>query len=657
MAPPPLNLSLLNKDKEQISLAGHFAMLRDKTGNLTISDVVDGTVPPSDFLPAKDIPTAGYTSDTVWLKVTLTTDSIWQPNLTLIAQPPFLHVLDIYVPKTSSPGSSEDFTVFHRGTFHEDQQPGNWKLFYTAPLTLPVASEATLYFRISTGSTVTLKASIATTAGLLDYSLRWMSFSASLIALSVIALLISLFFWLQSRRRFFLSFAGLMFSNAFLVACHSNLLPGFVGATGDILFSIASLLIVLGNLVFIYDQIFPGRAPRWMRHCIVGAMVYNLFGFANLYFEIVPYTMVITPLMLAAVLSVLVLVAYYLRIYLRTRRPGSLTALLAQTIQTGFAVSSVVSLLGGADILRLGERDYWVTMGPFTVLMGLSMVIRGNHLYQRRKIGISQRMAQRAERRANVLAEERTAALRQAKTVAEEALVREKLGRAEQARFVDIIRHQYQTPLAVIRNSASTLLSTLPPDDHANRDRLGRIEVATRDLREVLQVSLSRARLEETGAAVRFEPVALGELLAAAVERCRTLHRRHAIRLDLPDRLAETELRLDRRMVAVALDNLIGNASKFSPDDSEILVSAVSLDTGIAISVKDQGIGIPEDELASVTDRYYRASNTGNVSGTGLGLHIASEVAKAHGASLAIANADRRGVVATLTFPTHRPPG
>lgn len=634
-----------------LSMSDHLAMFRDKSGKLSIGDIIDDKGDPFPFKNVEGDPSAGYTSDAIWIRLTVERDGSWPEGVSIMLHPPFLQNLDIYVPRTARPATAADFKVFHRGTHHFTDQPGQWHLFYTLPLSLPDADQVTLYFRIKTESSATLTGSFATTTGILDYAVNWTCFAAGLITLSVIGLIISLFLWAQSRRRFFLSFSFLMFCNAFLVACHIGFLRPVDGAMSDNLFTAASLLTTLGNLVFVYDQIFPRHELPWIKSAFRAIILYNIIGFSDLIFTSLPYDLIIKPLLLSSMAAVYIFFWISFFTHVRSPRPGGLTTLLAAFVQAVFASSNVISLLGGPALLPLEERGYWITMGPFTLLMMLSIIIRGNHVQYLRQLRASQGLARQAEKRAHVLAEQRTKALQEAKEAAESSLIKEKNLHGEQTRFVDIIRHQYQTPIAVIRSSTATLLETIPPDETANRNRLQRIQAATVDLNEILQVSLKRSRMEKPPEKGNFEPVSFDEFVTATIERCRKLYAKHSIDLRLEPSNKGTSVKLDKRLVAVALDNLIGNSAKFSPNGSQIRITA-GINTGDAIiSVSDEGIGIPKAEQANLTQKYFRGSNTGNVNGTGLGLHIVSEVARLHGGSFEIINnSSTRGTTAVLTL-------
>ena len=138
------------------------------------------------------------------------------------------------------------------------------------------------------------------------------------------------------------------------------------------------------------------------------------------------------------------------------------------------------------------------------------------------------------------------------------------------------------------------------------------------------------------------EPLALDDLVAAAVERAR--HRASGLRFESrlePYRFVGARSRLER-----ALDNILDNAIKWSAPGGTV---DVRLADG-TLSVRDHGPGIAEADLPHVFDRFYRAAAARALPGSGLGLAIVKQTVDDHGGSVTIANADDGGTLLTLRF-------
>ncbi len=214
---------------------------------------------------------------------------------------------------------------------------------------------------------------------------------------------------------------------------------------------------------------------------------------------------------------------------------------------------------------------------------------------------------------------------------------------------VSVVSHELRTPLTVIGSSLE-MLQEAPP---AMQPQL--VDTAQRNtmrMRELVDDMLDLARLESGQAAPSMEPhdpVALchevAELLQpqAAARGIRVLEAADA---DVPAVIA-----CDRRQVTRAVTNLVSNAIKFSPDQTDVWIVLRGEPGWLHIDVADQGPGVPPDEHERVFTRFYRAMNTReHVSGTGLGLPIVRQIAELHGGSAFILPTDQ-GAYVRLSLP------
>jgi two-component system sensor histidine kinase KdpD len=99
------------------------------------------------------------------------------------------------------------------------------------------------------------------------------------------------------------------------------------------------------------------------------------------------------------------------------------------------------------------------------------------------------------------------------------------------------------------------------------------------------------------------------------------------------------------------LVNVIDNADKYSPKDSQIDIDVTQTEKVISIHVSDRGIGIPEEDLERVFDKFYRVSRPESINGTGLGLAICKGIVETHGGQISAANRQGGGTVITITLP------
>nr|WP_321455777.1 HAMP domain-containing sensor histidine kinase [uncultured Cohaesibacter sp.] len=332
------------------------------------------------------------------------------------------------------------------------------------------------------------------------------------------------------------------------------------------------------------------------------------------------------------------------------KKPGVFAAFLAGLVKFSSAGISIAWSLGGAETDGLFEYSYWIAVALFTPLMAFSIMQKARSIDRIRQETTSLRIARRAERAARDLVKIRTSELEAAKEMAELALVAEQEGQAEQLRFIDVVRHQYQTPLSVIRTSLASLRHALPKMNDANRLRMNRIDSAVTDLVQLLDSSLQKSRMRGTELIPDAQPVALEAFLEEIIEHNETLHAGRKFVLEWEGSILQRNAVLDSAMVGMALQNLIDNSVKFSSADTIVKLKCSINDAMFIVSVEDDGIGIPCEEIRSVGKRFFRASNAGGVAGTGLGLHIVKSVAIAHDGDFEIANKPAGGVVASLSL-------
>ena len=214
--------------------------------------------------------------------------------------------------------------------------------------------------------------------------------------------------------------------------------------------------------------------------------------------------------------------------------------------------------------------------------------------------------------------------------------------------FVAMVSHQFRTPLAIID---STVQRIMRRRDRIDNDELmaraGAIRAAATSLTQLMDSTLSAARLDAGQLALAIHPISLAPLLAQVRTKFLVLEPHREIALDAADL---PDVPCDAMLIEQVLGNLIANALKYSPDDAPVEISASIGDGTVAVSVSDSGIGIPQDEQGRLFERFFRASNSGGVPGTGVGLYVARQIAQLHGGDIAVASRPG-GTTFTLTLP------
>jgi two-component system sensor histidine kinase/response regulator len=209
------------------------------------------------------------------------------------------------------------------------------------------------------------------------------------------------------------------------------------------------------------------------------------------------------------------------------------------------------------------------------------------------------------------------------------------------------IAHDLRTPLTELRSRLEALTLTLRR--RGDEETLPELEVALADVDRVICVFNALLRLAEIDAGVRrsgFVQADLEVIVSDAVEFYQPVAELRGVTLSL-ECSGDLVATVDPLLLAQAIGNLIDNALKFARDNGEIKVAAIRRESGVAISVSDDGPGIADAEKLKVTERFYRVDASRGTPGVGLGLSLVKAVATLHRGSLDFTDNDP-GLIATL---------
>lgn len=222
-----------------------------------------------------------------------------------------------------------------------------------------------------------------------------------------------------------------------------------------------------------------------------------------------------------------------------------------------------------------------------------------------------------------------------------------------QREFVSMASHEFRTPLAIIDSNAQRLkrrIDTLEPAKVI--ERLDRIRDSVETMQYLINQFLNFSQTNSVGIEVNLAVGSLRDVAAAIASRQQELTKRHKIHLDL-DALPN-EIQLDKRMIEQCLSNIMSNAVKYSPGKTDVFVRGWTEDRFAVLSVKDEGIGIPKDEISKVFNRYFRASTSSGIPGTGIGLNLTEMIIQKHKGRVEVDSELGKGTCVTLRLPLMR---
>jgi len=246
---------------------------------------------------------------------------------------------------------------------------------------------------------------------------------------------------------------------------------------------------------------------------------------------------------------------------------------------------------------------------------------------------------------------ETVSALQFAKEEVSQSLEKEKELSQLKSRFVSMASHEFRTPLSSIQLSAVLIEKYAQQADSANiKKHSGKIKNSVNTLTAILNDFLSLEKLEagKTEAVIAsFDVVKLGEEIAEemqliAKEEQHIIYQHTGI---------SNSVTLDRSLLKNCVINLIGNAIKYSGEHTFIEFSTEITDNSFTVTIKDNGIGIPQEDQKHLFEAFFRAHNTGNIPGTGLGLNIVTRYVALMNGQVQFNSMVNQGTSFILSFP------
>ena len=222
--------------------------------------------------------------------------------------------------------------------------------------------------------------------------------------------------------------------------------------------------------------------------------------------------------------------------------------------------------------------------------------------------------------------------------------------------FVANASHELKTPLAAIKAYTETLIDGALHDDEVNVRFLEQIDEQAERLNRLIQDLLSLARLEAGQDVFQYAPMKLAPVVRKIVES-------HRSRAEACERIYILEpfegdpwIRADEEALRQILDNLIDNAIKYTSEGGRVMISCRAAADLVVLSVSDNGVGIPRDDLPRVFERFYRVdkARSRELGGTGLGLSIVKHLVQSLGGKVAVESRPGQGSTFRVALPQIR---
>lgn len=230
----------------------------------------------------------------------------------------------------------------------------------------------------------------------------------------------------------------------------------------------------------------------------------------------------------------------------------------------------------------------------------------------------------------------------------------EKLENMDQKRseFVSNASHELKTPLSSMKILIESLLYQDGVDEKIYKEFLSDINNEIDRLTQVISGLLTLAKTDSETQALNIDKILLSELVFKSVTALKPIANEKHISLSYTVS-NDLEIECDALKVMQAVMNLVENAIKYSDPGGSVQVTLHKSGTNAAISVRDNGSGIPEKDIPYLFDRFYRVdkARARGTGGSGLGLHIAQKIALLHGGSIDVQSEEGKGSTFTLYLP------
>lgn len=232
-----------------------------------------------------------------------------------------------------------------------------------------------------------------------------------------------------------------------------------------------------------------------------------------------------------------------------------------------------------------------------------------------------------------------------------EALAKERELGELKTKFLSLVSHEFKTPLSGILTSATLAGKYTESDQQEKRNKhLRTIQSKVKYLNNIINDFLSIERLESGKVTYKYSTFPLSKVVNEVVYDANMLLK-DGQRINYPQDIDDILVHFDEKILELVLANLINNAVKYSPENTEIDIQIVRQKKYLKMQVIDRGMGIPQKEQKFVFDRYFRAENALLNQGTGIGLNIAKSHLENLGGAITFKSSEEKGSTFQIKIP------
>ena len=632
---PPV---VLTAATTRLELSGKMAFLKDEGRKLTIADVASS----ADVHPLPRELNQGFTQAAIWLRVEVKRAEPAPDHWLLEITNPVHDDVRLYT------RMADGHCLEHRAG--EDVPRDLKEMDYRQAvfkLDLPTTDEQTLWVRIASQKSLSAKVLLWQPEAFYQGVGTEAFFYGAYFGIYGVILLFHLFFWRWTREPVSGWYTFYVSTNLTIAAISSGYFQQYIqwpSVATDSLLAILLCGAIWTTTMFAQLQLeLESVMPRTRRAMVNMSAVLSV-TFIALALGI-RYSAGVMPAQIVSIIWAVALIAIPLRLWWRGHSPARFFTIAFSV----FIAGTILRYLRTLGIIAPSLlTDYSYQIGSIVHMMMMSLAITGHYnKIKREKLEAQAVLAESLEE----LVMERTSKLveeidRREKSEQEtrRALDVEIQARQEQHDFVAMVSHEFRTPLAIINTVTQQLANNLDASRDKSVQRCTNIRESARRMTDMMDEFMSFDRVSSE-LRLKRSRCDLQQLIMSVVDEWES-ERVQAVCENLPESFV-----CDAALLRVALRNLVSNATRYSPVDMPVMVTAKGIDTGVEIIVADEGSGIPSDEIPKLFQKYFRGRASQSKPGAGLGLFLVERIANLHGGSVCVKSTQGQGSKFVLTLP------
>lgn len=223
---------------------------------------------------------------------------------------------------------------------------------------------------------------------------------------------------------------------------------------------------------------------------------------------------------------------------------------------------------------------------------------------------------------------------------------------ARRSRFIMGVSHDLRTPLTLIQGYVEAITDGLASEPDSQRKYLSIILDKTHALEAMISELIEFVKMETGEWRMTHHDIQLASFLVENARRfsedAQILKREFSWSVEVPETVS---VRMDAGLFARALENLVGNAIRYTEENGKIAMRAALDSTAVVLSITDTGIGIPTEDIGKIFDPFYRGTNSRREQGFGLGLTTVRSIIESHGWNISVSSTVGRGTCFAIRIP------